>query len=197
MEFAGRDAARFLGVKGTPDAETLGRLADAAAEVRAAAEPRETHRFFPLRADPDAGEIAFEGAFRVRSRSLARNLARSPGAFLFVATLGPGPDRLVRRAQAVGAMADAALLQAAAAELADSWCDDVCAALARLPEAAGRALRPRFSPGYGDCPLATQRDLFAALDATRRIGVSLTDAFLMVPTKSVSAFVGVADATPR
>ena len=33
MEFTGRDAARFLGVKGEPDAALLARLADAAARI--------------------------------------------------------------------------------------------------------------------------------------------------------------------
>ena len=40
-------------------------------------------------------------------------------------------------------------------------------------------------------PLSIQPAFLAAVDASRRAGVSLTDAFLMVPTKSVSAFVGV------
>jgi len=49
----------------------------------------------------------------------------------------------------------------------------------------------RFSPGYGDLPLAVQRDFLAALDATRQLGITLTPSNLMVPTKSVTAIVGV------
>lgn len=193
MEFSGKDALRFLGVRGEPDAATRARLARAAREILAAASPVFVSAVFDLRFG-DGGVIDF-GPFAVRSAKLAWNLRGCAKAFAFVATLGPGPDRLVRRAEALGRLADAACLQAAAGEIADSYCDDVVAALAADPAASGRArLRPRFSPGYGDLPLETQRPLFAALDATRRTGVSLTDGCLMVPTKSVSAFVGVSPA---
>lgn len=195
MEFDGRDAARFLGVKGAPDPALLERLAAAAAEVRAVAAPRFAARLLPLRAEGD--RLSFGGALSLESRHLARNLRGCDRAFLFVATLGAGVDRLVRGREAAGAMADAALLQAVAGELADSYCEDVVAELARDPAVAGCALRHRFSPGYGDVPLSIQPAFLAAVDAPRRVGVSLTDAFLMVPTKSVSAFVGVGPATPK
>ncbi len=53
------------------------------------------------------------------------------------------------------------------------------------------ALRFRFSPGYGDLPLAFQRQLLDALQADRRIGIGLTDTLLMTPSKSVSAIIGI------
>ena len=194
MEFTGRDALRFLGVRGEPDAALRARLADAASRVRAAASPAWAARLLPLRAEGDA--LDFGGALSLRSRHLAHNLRGCDRAFLFVATLGAGVDRLVRGAEAAGRMADAALLQAVAGELADAWCDDVVAELARDPAVAGCALRHRFSPGYGDVPLSIQPAFLAAVDAARRLGVSLTAGNLMVPTKSVSAFVGVGTADP-
>ncbi len=189
MTFTGRDTLRFLGFRGEPGPEERARLAEAEAAVRAVAEPRHVARLVDIHAAN--GEFDFGGAFHLRSESLATNLRRCQRAFLFVATLGPGPDRLVRRLEATGHIADAAWAQAAAGELEDAWCDDVVALLARDPAVAGCALRPRFSPGYGDVSLAVQRPFLAAVDASRRIGVSLTESLLMVPTKTVSAFVGV------
>ena len=194
MTFTGHDALRYLGFRGEPGAEDRARLVEAEAAVRAVAEPRRVARLVAVRAVD--GELDFEGAFRVRSDALARNLRGCPRAFLFVATLGPGPDRLVRRLEATGRVADAAWAQAVASELADAWCDDVVAELARDPAVAGCSLRPRFSPGYGDVPLALQRPLLTVLDASRRIGVTLTESLLMVPTKSVSAFVGIENPLP-
>ena len=46
---------------------------------------------------------------------------------------------------------------------------------------------PRRSPGYGTMPLELSREILAKLDATRRIGVALTDSLLLVPSKSVTA----------
>ncbi|HEY3676007.1 MAG TPA: methionine synthase [Candidatus Tumulicola sp.] len=48
----------------------------------------------------------------------------------------------------------------------------------------------RYSWGYGACPdLSQHRDVFALLDVTSRIGVSLTDAFALVPEQSTAAIV--------
>ena len=54
-------------------------------------------------------------------------------------------------------------------------------------EGRGNRLKPRRSPGYGDLPLALSRTILAELDAPRKIGVSITDSNLLVPSKSVTA----------
>ena len=61
---------------------------------------------------------------------------------------------------------------------------------ARLP---GWFLTDRFSPGYGDLPLCIQPEVCAALDAGRRVGIHVSDSFLMNPMKSVTAVIGIAD----
>lgn len=52
-------------------------------------------------------------------------------------------------------------------------------------------LRPRFSPGYGDFRLSCQQFFFDALEISKRIGVYLTESFLMVPFKSITAVIGI------
>ncbi len=48
----------------------------------------------------------------------------------------------------------------------------------------------RYSWGYGACPdLSQHRDVFSLLEVTDRIGVSLTDAFALVPEQSTAAIV--------
>lgn len=55
-------------------------------------------------------------------------------------------------------------------------------------EADGRErLLPRRSPGYDELPLELSREIIEKLDATRKIGVALTESMLLVPTKSVTA----------
>ena len=53
--------------------------------------------------------------------------------------------------------------------------------------APGEELKKRWSPGYGDKPLSMSREILDKLDARRKIGVSLTGSFLLVPSKSVTA----------
>ena len=56
----------------------------------------------------------------------------------------------------------------------------------------GQFLTGRFSPGYGDYPIAVQNDLLRLLDAPRKIGLCATPTHLLTPRKSVTAVLGVA-----
>ena len=88
-------------------------------------------------------------------------------------------------------MAKASVLQACAAAAIEACCNMLQQELQSDAARHGFYLRPRFSPGYGDLPLAAQKDFFQAIDCTKRLGITLTDSLLMYPTKSVTAFIGV------
>ena len=125
----------------------------------------------------------------VESKALARHLAGCSAAYLACGTIGAEFDALQRRV-AVTSGADALIVQAIGAAAIEAWMDDVEDEI-RLELEPGEELVARFSPGYGDLPLDYQRTLLAFLDTPRKIGVSLTDTLLMVPSKSVSAIIGV------
>ncbi len=112
---------------------------------------------------------------------------------LMAVTLGSETERLLRTAQA-RSMGDAVILDAAAGAAVENVCDNLCRDLEA--QFSPRFLTDRFSPGYGDFPFSQQRAFFDLLDITRRIGVSLTDSGLMLPQKSVTALMGLAD-TPQ
>ena len=105
-------------------------------------------------------------------------------------TLGPGPDRLVRRAS-VGRMSRALIYQAAAAAMTEAWCDEINERIRSEAARDGLYTRPRFSPGYGDLPLSVQKQISGLLNMPKEIGVSLTESLLMTPSKSVTALIGV------
>ena len=58
-------------------------------------------------------------------------------------------------------------------------------------EAEGKNCKPRFSPGYGDLSITIQKDFLQALNADKTVGLSLSEGNLMIPEKSVTAFIGV------
>jgi hypothetical protein len=124
------------------------------------------------------------------SEGLVRNLTGCCGAVLLAVTIGPACDMLVRRASITSA-ADSAVYQAAGAAAIEAFLDDYNDKLKASYEARGLFLRPRFSPGYGDLKLEHQKDWFRLLDITKQIGIELTDSLLMVPTKSVTAIIGI------
>lgn len=129
------------------------------------------------------------GFAHVRSSSLARHLAGCDSAVVFAATVGLAVDRLVAR-YASRMPSRALMLNAVGVERVEALCDIFCAELDAVAVTQNRVCRPRFSPGYGDLPLELQCDIVRVLDTPRRIGVSLNQSMLMVPTKSVTALVG-------
>ena len=123
------------------------------------------------------------------SASLSKHLSGCHAVYLVCTTIGAMFDALQRRTAATSP-SDAFVLQAIGAAAIESWTDEVEDEIRRELR-DGETLVSRYSPGYGDYPLEAQRRLFALLDAPKKIGVSLTDNLIMVPSKSVSAVIGV------
>ncbi len=113
---------------------------------------------------------------------------------LFAGTVGLGVDRLVNRYAEISAVR-ALLFQAIGAERIESLCDAFCKDICGQAREKGWETKPRFSPGYGDFPLEAQTEFFRALDCPRKLGLTLTDGFLMCPTKSVTALIGLGKGT--
>lgn len=179
MELNIDEGLRYLGVK-VPDAF----LQAQAAQLAEALQRRITPRFVWAATTPDALQLP--------GRTAARMLADCRQCAVLVCTLGAEFDLWVRREQ-LRDMAQAALLDALGSAYIEAACDAAEDAIrARFPE---MHLTDRFSPGYGDLPLAVQPTLLT-LAGGSRIGVTLTDAMLMLPQKSVTAIVGIAD-TPQ
>lgn len=49
----------------------------------------------------------------------------------------------------------------------------------------------RFSPGYGDMPIDCQKKFVDAVNASREIGLNVSESFIMIPRKSVTAVIGL------
>ena len=183
-----REIFRYLGYKNgaRPEGAVLEMIERAEAAVRGMAEPCCVYRQFPL-SFPAEGEVEI-GDIRIVSSALRRNLEGCTGAYLLAATL----DRLIARLSALGRVSEAAAAQAAAAALIEDCCDEAGEEMRRLAAARGLKLRPRFSPGYGDFSIEHQLDITRELDTPRRIGLTVTDSFMLAPMKSVTAVIGLA-----
>ncbi len=181
-----REALRYAGMRQrTEQAEAL--LRDCAREAWELLAYRVCWARFPLEARGDRLDLTFA---RTDSRSLRACLSGCTEIVLFAATIGAAYDRLLRR-EALLSPARAQMLQALGAERVESLCDAFEMDIRRAAADEGLAVRPRFSPGYGDLPLALQKDVFLVLDCPRRIGVSLNENLLMSPSKSVTALIGL------
>ncbi len=192
------EVLRYLGYRGqelTPELEA--RLDDAIAHCLEMARPRACLRSFDIESntvrDDGVPELVLAGAaLRLSGESISKHLSGAVAVGVMAVTLGMGVERELKRLSLTDAMGQV-IFDAAATAVVERAAD---AAEARLvADAAARGLYTtwRFSPGYGDFPLESQTTLLAALDAQRRLGITLTPSLLMVPTKSVTAVVGYFD----
>ena len=164
-----------------------------AEECVALLQPRLAYRVcwqeFPLSVmgdEVDAGFATFS------STALSHRLTGCCRVVVFAATVGLELDRLLARYGRLSP-SKALWLDAIGTERVESLCDAFCEELARDAAARGLCTTRRFSPGYGDLPLALQRDIFGVLDPARHIGLTLNESLLMSPSKSVTALVGLGD----
>ncbi|MBR6407716.1 MAG: methionine synthase [Clostridia bacterium] len=134
--------------------------------------------------------VLLGGSLLLRSLDVKRLLRDCKKAVLFAATLGGAIDNEIRLAQELDP-AKAVILNAAAAALIEQQCDSIEAKLKKQLNA--QSITRRFSCGYGDLPLEKQPELLRALDAQRKIGLSVSDGGIMLPKKSVTAIFGICD----
>ena len=148
-------------------------------------------RRFPVIRTAEGMDLGF---CRTPSVSLGINLQGCSSLILFAGTLGLDIDRLLAK---YGRLSPAKALwfQAIGAAGVEALCDAFCEDVKALAGQAGSPVRtkPRYSPGFGDFGLEYQPFIFEALDCPRTIGLTLTDSFLMSPTKSVTALIGILD----
>ena len=123
----------------------------------------------------------------------ARGLWRRIGDKVYLCgTLGSAYDARQRRAAAVSAAEAYRMQQEGLAEVERLMDRLEGEAVRSLTD--GETLQRRRSPGYGELSLSLSREILDRLDATARIGVTLTDSLLLVPSKSVTAICGIARA---
>ena len=168
MDINTKEVLRYLGYKGREaDEKTLDLINHVKIEIITSIQPRSLYRECKLEYLSDSA-VKLDG-IEFHSEKLVKHLRNSDRILLFAATLGMQSDILVRRYAGVDT-ARAAVMQAATAAAVESFCDDVCENIAKEEEKRGYYLRPRFSPGYADLSLESQKEFFKLLDCTKQIG---------------------------
>ncbi len=188
MEICISEALGYLGAQDAPE-DLRRQVKEAAKDLERALRPRYTYQVFPLERLPEGFRLA--GTPLLLTGSTAeRMLAQCSQAALLACTLGSLFDLRLNALQ-MRDMPKAVILDACGSAYVESGCGAAEKELAaRFP---GRYLTDRFSPGYGDLPLALQPEICTALDASRRLGLHVTQSLLLNPVKSVTAVIGLAD----
>ena len=189
---------RYLGYAGQRiDDELTARIDRTATDLERSVVPRGARRVFAVDATARDAQgdpcIRLVGtAVELRGTDIFRHLKDARLCAVTACTLGMENERKLRALSSQHPL-DAALYDAASSAYIEAAVEAMERDAVRAAEAHGMSANWRFSPGYGDCPLDAQPALVAALNATRLIGLTVTDQNLLLPTKSVTALIGLFD----
>lgn len=189
------EVLRYLGYAGQELSPELdARVDDVVARCLDVARPRGAVRVFEVagRGEKDGAPVVRLGgtALELRGRSISEHLDGAVAVGVIAVTAGAGIDAELRRLSFTDRVAQV-VFDAAGSALVERAADAAEAGVVAAAADRGLFCGSRFSPGYGDLPLATQPVLLAALDAQRALGITLSAELLMSPTKSVTAVVGL------
>ena len=178
-----KEILRYANVK-SPNNEIINILNECLNEVKDKLTYKVCYIKIPLSVN---GKICDFGIFKVNSENLAINLKDADEVIIFAATVGIEIDRLITKYSYISPV-KAVMLQAIGTERIEALCNAFCKDMA---ENFYGVLSPRFSAGYGDLPLETQKEIFTILNCEKHIGLTLNESLIMSPTKSVTAFAGI------
>jgi len=182
-----KEVLRYLGYRGADaDDLILSQITLVSEEAAANANAKNVFGVWDCKIESDTVTL---GGINIKSRDLARHLCGCKKTVLLAATLGTGADNLLRRYNAQD-MEKALVAQAVCASLIESYCDTVVYEASQSSLLEGLYPTSRFSPGYGDFDISCQKDMLKLLDCEKRIALTLTDGYMLIPSKSVTAVVG-------
>lgn len=120
-----------------------------------------------------------------------RNFLHTAEKLIFLSiTIGDAVEKSITDCFKAGQYAYSLLLDAAATAAVENAGDEMEKHLRHLFQSKGYQLLPRFSPGYGDWDIKFQPVMLSLAQAAA-IHISLTESFMLVPRKSITAVIGL------
>lgn len=189
------EVLRYLGYRGqSVDAALDERIDALIARCVEVSEPAWTFRVFPIAFEEDGIHLVGTNLV-LTGQSIRSHLAESTLCAVMAATAGIANERELRRLSLLNGL-DGMVFDAAGSALAEAAADACNASIVAYAHERGLHTTWRFSPGYGDLPLDLQPEIARVLELEKRLGISVTDSLMLIPAKSVTAFVGLSE-TPQ
>lgn len=151
--------------------------------------PKGVYEVFPCSVKDEKVEIGGTFNHTIKSKKLAGHLRESTEAVLFAVTIGEALEEEVRKLFHVGEFTRASVLDAIGSALAEGLAEAADLYIQKESAREGYETTRRYSPGYGDWKLDDQKRILEAIRGDS-IGISLTQALIMIPRKSVTAIIG-------
>lgn len=182
-----KEVLRYLGYRGSEITEVVEEKLKAAFNIcNKIINVRQVWKLYSIRESKEG--ITLEGADCVLfGESLKKLLKGLNEAILFCVTIGIDFDREVEK-QMIKDPTLGVCLNACGIAAIEKACDNL---QLEVEKELGKKTTTRFSPGYGDLPLDSQKDFIRLLNTEKIAGVRLNENNLMNPLKSVTAIAGL------
>ena len=182
-----KETRRYAGLQRATDFDER-MIEEACEDARLLANPRSIWQLYDY--DCLTGKVLSSPIFQLEGNSIRKHLAGCGQVILLAATVGEEIEHEVTRRFDEGTYTSSVLLDAAATTAVEQVADALEKAIEPDLSRKGLGMRWRFSPGYGDWPLEQQPELIG-LSHAEEIGISLSEALMLVPRKSITAIIGL------
>lgn len=181
---------KYLGYSNTNavDQETLVEIEKGIIAIKKAAQPKYVFKKYNSFKVLD-GVLKLDDYFPIESNNLVDHLVKAKSIVVLALTLGMRVEQIIKKEMLINP-SKGLILDAIASEFVEKCTNEACKQIV-VDEKLFR--NTRFSPGYGDLSLQTQEKIIEVLDAERKIGLYSNKSFLLLPSKSITAFFGLFD----
>jgi len=180
IEVKAEDVIQKMGGGNLPNLEQ--RVAEAVQESLMLLKPQGIYKNFEIKS---VGGIVEAQGLTINSKNVAELLKNSSQLSLFLVTIGPETEQ---RAQSSDAL-DALIFDTIGSIGVEAAANSINKIITDEAKTKGFKTTTRYSIGYGDWNISQQKDILQILGG-KNLGVSLTESFIMVPQKSITAILG-------
>ena len=184
------EALRYMGYNENIDIENIKPvLRTCEDELLNAANIRYCYKLFDIEHRTDS--IIVTGTnLKLTGKSITNHLDGCNKAVLMACTLSDKVDKLISRYN-ITDMTSALITDSMASAMIEQVCNEVEVIIKNQLKIENMTWR--FSPGYGDLPIAIQKNFIQVINANKQIGLTVTENNILIPRKSVTAVIGISD----
>lgn len=189
------DVYRYLGYKGNvPEDTTLQAIDEVMALLTNTKSFKSEYKIFDI-TKTDDGYLLDGTTLTLTGKNISQMLSQSSRCILMAVTLGQEVENISRMVQ-VKDLSKGVILDACASSMVEELCNQLEANLKVDFDQQNKFFTDRFSPGYGDLPISLQPTICKVLNTSKTMGLNVTSSGIMIPRKSITAIIGIAD-TPQ
>lgn len=185
------EVLRYLQTSKDLKDENINRLIkESTAEIKELINFRYLYKKYPIKTVADGIEI-LNTTLILKGDSIKKHLSNSEEVYLLAATLGAQVDKKISFYEKIS-VTKSMVFDACATTAIEEGCDQVEAEIKEKALKEGnKDITFRYSPGYGDLDIDIQKEFLNILDAPKKIGLTASKYNMLIPTKSVTAIIGV------